>query len=106
MYKITLLVLFTGLLWPCEAQENNTFLSDFNDNPTWTESYNGVWKSVVNQPQEVNLLNTSGSSPREEDLAKIEGSKFPLEKTEIKAFSKNGKTYIRLPLEDGERIFG
>jgi alpha-glucosidase (family GH31 glycosyl hydrolase) len=106
MYKITLLVLFTGLLWPCEAQENNTFLTDFNDNPTWTESYNGVWKSVVNQPQEVNLLNTSGSSPREEALAKIEGSKFPLEKTEIKAFSKNGKTYIRLPLEDGERIFG
>ena len=39
-------------------------------------------------------------------MAKIEGSDFPLEKSEIKAFSKNGKTYIRLPLADGERIFG
>ncbi|MCK0156104.1 DUF5110 domain-containing protein [Cellulophaga sp. F20128] len=103
--KLIVLSLFIGLL-SCEQKKHHNLLTELNDSPSWTNLHNGVWKSIVNTPQEYNLLNTSGALPREEALSKIKGSDFPLEKSEIKAFSKNGKTYVRLPLEDGERIFG
>ena len=75
-------------------------------NPTWEQSYNGVWKAEVNSPSEVNLLNAAGATPRALSLNKMDKRDFPVEKSKIKAFSKNGKTYISFPLTENEEIYG
>ena len=106
MRKLVLGMILLFGLSACEQKNEIHLLTDFDDNPTWTTSHNGVWKTVINAPQEINLLNSSGASPKNEALNKLSNGKFPIDNSEIKAFSKNGKTYIRFPLEDGERIFG
>jgi len=75
-------------------------------NPEWKESFPGVWQSTINQPEDFNLLLAANKPPQVETLNKKSKQPFPVSNEEIKTFTKNGKTWLRFPLEKGEQIYG
>lgn len=72
----------------------------------WKEVAAGVWKGVVGQPEDYDLLKASGASPNLAALEKITKASFPLSQTEIEGSSKEGKTYLRFPLQKEEQLYG
>lgn len=72
----------------------------------WTSSYSGVWETKLYEVPEFNLLSVSKKEPRKEALQKLGETEFPLNKQEITSFSKNGKTFLRFPLDEEEQIYG
>ncbi len=75
-------------------------------NPVWESSFPGVWKTSVNQPGKFDLLSVACKPPRNEALNKKADIEFPVSREEITAETRNGKTYLRFPLEKGEQIYG
>ena len=94
------------VLWGCSSKETSKKVSDENSSPQWKQTYPGVWKSVVNNPSDFNLLSVAGKKPRKEAIQKIGDAPIPVERNEIKAFTKNGKTYVRFPLDKEEQLYG
>ncbi|MDB4582302.1 DUF5110 domain-containing protein [Draconibacterium sp.] len=103
MQKITYLVLIMLILFSCGKQKTITTVPS---NPVWNETFPGVWETEVNQPEDFNLLLAANKAPRSETLNKKTTQDFPIPTDEIKAFTKNGKTYLRFPLEREEQIYG
>lgn len=99
MKKVSLFALALGLYACCSAPNNS-------GNPKWEEQYSGVWKSEVGTPEQYNLLNASNSHPREEALGSKSEEQFPLDNSKIEYISKNGRTYLRFPLDKEEQIYG
>ena len=85
---VILLAVFFAFI-SCQQQ---TTVSSEELNPEWVESYPGVWKSEINKPDDFNLLSVANKIPRKETLSKKSTQKFPISSSEIKAFTKNGKT--------------
>ncbi|NOR76012.1 MAG: ABC transporter substrate-binding protein, partial [Draconibacterium sp.] len=100
-----LISIFT-LLFILYSCEKKAAISSRSFNPEWIESYPGVWKAIVNKPEEFNLLTVANKAPRGKILNKKVKQEFPISKDEIKSFTKNGKTYLRFPLEKEEQIYG
>lgn len=73
---------------------------------TWTKQASGVWVARAGQPEAVNFTGTSGVMPKLQALNAMQNVEFPLTQNEIKAVVFDGKTYLRFPLEAGEKIFG
>ena len=84
----------------------NSFIKTEPFNPEWEETFPGIWKSKVNQPEDFNLISVAKKQPRAEVLNKKSEQDFPIVKQEINTFTKNGKTYLRFPLEKEEQIYG
>ncbi len=97
----SLIIIFT--LFSCQQK---TKVSSEQINPIWSETFPGVWKSEVNKPEDFNLLTAANKAPRAETLNNKSAQEFPISTDEIKAFTKNGKTYLRFPLEKEEQIYG
>ena len=74
--------------------------------PVWTEVAPGVWKAVVGKPETYDLLKAAGSAPNKTALSKIAVAGFPLSKTDIVGTIKDGKTYLRFPLQKDEQLYG
>lgn len=72
----------------------------------WQQAAPGVWKAKIGAPQPMDLLRAAGGSPRMEALRALGDRRFPLPETECYAEKQDGKIYLRLPLDQGERIFG
>ena len=66
----------------------------------------GVWKGVVGKPEEYDLLKASGSVPNKEALSKMIAAAFPLSQNDIVRNIRDGKTYLRFPLEKEEQLYG
>lgn len=90
-----LICMFSGLL----AQAQSVPLQ-------WEPVAPGVWKATVGQPDKVDLLTTAGGSPRKEALQKLGEAPFPLPQAECSAEIKEGKVYLRFPLQEEEQLFG
>jgi alpha-D-xyloside xylohydrolase len=103
MKKTTIIYMFLFLLFSCE---NKSKISTETFNPEWNETFPGIWKAEINQPEDFNLLSVANKPPRSETLNKKPEQEFPISKEEIKTFTKNGKTYLRFPLEKNEQIYG
>jgi alpha-D-xyloside xylohydrolase len=73
---------------------------------SWTEVAPGVWKGIVGKPEEYNLLKASGNRPSKDALQKLGSTSFPLQKSEIVATLRDGKTYLQFPLQQREQLFG
>jgi alpha-D-xyloside xylohydrolase len=103
MKKIICFALFLLIFISCEKtpKYNSSEL-----NPEWEKTFPGVWKSTVNQPENFDLLTVANKPPRIETLNNKKELEFPILTNEIKAFTKNGKTYLRFPLEKEEQIYG
>lgn len=87
--------LFTCVFFTLNAQEIN-----------WTEVQPGVWKAVIGKPEAYDLLKAAGAVPNTKALAKIGNTDFPLSKQAIDFRVVDGKTYLRLPLERDEQLYG
>lgn len=96
-------IILMSFLAACNCSET------INEQPTppkWEQHYSGIWKARVNQPAAFNLLSVSSREPREEVLAKMPDVPIPVDQNKITAFTKNGKTYLRFPLDKEEQLYG
>lgn len=73
---------------------------------TWTEEFPGIWKGIFGNPDQYNLVNASGAKPQQNALSKFSPIGFPFQREEINAEIVNGKTYLRIPLQREEQIYG
>jgi len=93
--KVFIFLFFSGVFNTAVAQKL-----------TWTEVAPGVWKAIVGNPDEYDLLKAAGAEPNVDALAKIEKADFPLSQEDIIGEVQGGKTALRFPLERGEQIYG
>jgi alpha-D-xyloside xylohydrolase len=88
----------------------STFISIFNcqasDIAIWKETANGVWTITVGKPEGYNLTNELEFTPKLDVINSMGVSKIPIDKEEIKFEIRDGKTYIRFPLDSLEQIYG
>ena len=93
LFVIALIVLFS-----CQKKQSV--------HPVWENEFPGIWKSEVNKPEEFNLLSVANKTPRSKTLLEKPTRDFPIAQNEITSFTKNGKTFLRFPLEKEEQIYG
>ncbi|MGL4228512.1 MAG: TIM-barrel domain-containing protein [Tannerellaceae bacterium] len=92
-----------SLLCSCNM---NTNRDQQRGNPNWDAEFPGVWKATIAEPEEINLLNTAHALPVADRLKRKSTTNFPIDKSEITYFVKDGKTFLRFPLEKDEQIYG
>lgn len=73
---------------------------------SWSEVASGIWKVSSGSPEEYNLLSELNLSPKIEAINEIEEAELPISKEDISIEVIDNKTYIRLPLEKDEKIYG
>ena len=93
-------LLFYGLILSVASQVLNAQSS------VWSEVAPGVWKTVVGNPDKLDLFKTAGIIPALDALSKMGSDKFPLSEKEIVTKVTQGKTLLRFPLVKDEQIFG
>ena len=74
--------------------------------PEWKESASGVWEISVGKPEKLNLLSELGLHPKWDAINAMPKADLPVDRDEIRFEEVDGKTYIRFPLDKGEKIFG
>ncbi|MGF1585578.1 MAG: TIM-barrel domain-containing protein [Bacteroidales bacterium] len=74
--------------------------------PVWTEIEAGVWKTVIGNPDEFDLLKAADVNPRSRALANMGHADFPLSPEDITAQQFDLKTYLKFPLVRDEQIYG
>ncbi|MDO6436387.1 glycoside hydrolase family 31 protein [Cyclobacterium sp. 1_MG-2023] len=72
----------------------------------WENTAPGVWKGTLGEAEKYDLLTASGAVPNSTALAKLGKPLFPISKDKISGKLQDGKTYLQLPLEKGEEIYG
>ncbi len=84
------------------AQHSDAQLQQIN----WKEYAPGIWVSQLGEEQPVSLLDAAGAEPDFSALRKLPSVDFPLpgEKTQVAYI--NDETYLRMPLESSEEIYG
>ncbi len=102
-YTYLYLMLSLSLLG-CGQQKDSNFEKPFS--PEWSQEFPGVFKAVVNNPEKFNLLSVTDHPPRVEAIEDMGEAKVPVDVKEIKSFTKNGKTFLRFPLDKREQIYG
>lgn len=73
---------------------------------TWNKEASGVWKMNYGKPENVTLTSELDFIPKIQAINEMDDLDFPLDKSEIKIESVDGKTYIRFPLDEDEKIYG
>jgi alpha-glucosidase (family GH31 glycosyl hydrolase) len=72
----------------------------------WEEVAPGVWKTVIGNPDKLDLFSAAGIKPALDALSKMGREKFPVSEKDIVTNVTNGETYLRFPLAKDEQIFG
>jgi alpha-D-xyloside xylohydrolase len=80
--------------------------NSFAQNPEWKKVAPGVWKTIIGEPEEFDLLKAAGSLPLVEGLEKLSQPGFPLAEDDISYQLNDGKTFLRFPLQKNEQVFG
>ena len=73
---------------------------------SWNEKAPGVWELSVGKPEKLNLLSALHITPKTDAIQKMGHADLPVSREAICAEIIDGKTYIRFPLVQGEKIFG
>lgn len=73
---------------------------------TWKETEPGVWSAQAGDAEAYTVLGAAGITPAHSGLARMPMAPFPLDPHEIRWERRGGKTYLRFPLAEGERIYG
>ena len=99
--KNKLLTLFaTTLLCACTSVQSP------KNEIGWEKKAEGVWNLTAGKPEKVNLLSELTIKPKIETINAIKDGDLPISKDDISIEVIDGKTYIRFPLEEKEKIFG
>lgn len=72
----------------------------------WKETAAGVWTASVGTPEKVNLTSELHIQPKLEAISQMGDASLPFQPADITMQVTDGKTYLRFPLEEGEKIFG
>ena len=102
MKKIFPLFLFSLFTWAVNVQ----FARSQNQPLKWQKLSNGIWKAEAGSPENLNLLTAAGTQPKTDAINAMKPVEFPLDENELRAEISDGKTYLRFPLAEGEKIFG
>ncbi|MBT1699397.1 DUF5110 domain-containing protein [Fulvivirgaceae bacterium PWU4] len=73
---------------------------------TWTEVAPGVWKAVIGKPEAFDLFKAAAVQPNIQAISAITKSDFPFSKDLAVGTIQDRQTYLRLPLEREEQLFG
>lgn len=74
--------------------------------PEWEKVAPGVWKTIIGNPDDYNLLKAAGSQPSVGGLARMPEPGFPLSEEKVTYQLNEGKVSLRFPLLKEEQIFG
>ena len=72
----------------------------------WTAVEPGVWKGVVGTPESYSLLDVAGCKPLEKGFTRLPEVSLPPLADQITATLQDGKTYISVPLQRKEQLYG
>ena len=72
----------------------------------WTQVAPGIWKAVAGRPEDYTFLNATGASPDTAGLREMGDAPFPLDSGLATVVLSDGKTYLRLPLDTREQLYG
>lgn len=73
---------------------------------TWEQIEPGVWRTSAGTPEEYNLLSVAGCTPLSEGFSRLPETTLPAFADSIKWEIVDGKTYIRIPLDRDEQLYG
>lgn len=74
--------------------------------PRWKELASGVWQISAGTPEKLDLLSELNLHPKWDAIQTMEDAELPIDPEEIRFQLTDGKTYLRFPLDKGEKIFG
>lgn len=95
MKRQLILGLFVSLLlFPAKAQV------------VWQQVESGVWKGVIGTPEKYSLLGVSDIKPLKEGFSRLPEVELPILANEIVGIVQDGKTYLRVPLQKKEQLYG
>ncbi|MBD3627343.1 TIM-barrel domain-containing protein [Cyclobacterium sp.] len=94
-YNIYCLIFFIGFYSVSQAQEIQ-----------WESIAPGIWKGTTGIPESYDLLSAADPTTKMAAIEKLGAAPFPLDKKEVTARQKDGKTYLRFPLKREEQLFG
>lgn len=83
-----------------------TIVSFSQSTTQWKQTHPGIWKLTVGKPEKISLLKVAGIQPDGKGLSALPASSFPMDKKEIVVQQRDGKIYLRFPLQKEEQIFG
>lgn len=66
----------------------------------------GIWTMQVGKPEKLTLLSELNIQPKWEAINSIEDADIPIDLNDVQIEIEDHKTYLRFPLEKGEKIFG
>ena len=72
----------------------------------WEEVTPGIWKTIVGNPDDFNLLTAAGVSPKLDGLRKMPAGVFPLDPSQLVLEVTENQTQLRFPLRRDEQLFG
>ena len=85
---------------------SSVFIFSIQAQIQWKQVESGVWKGVVGIPEEYSLLQVSGVSPLKEGFSRLPEVELPVLATEIEGNVRDSKTYLSIPLQRNEQLYG
>lgn len=70
------------------------------------KEYSGIWHITSGKPEKLNLLSELGLNPKSDVINQMEDVSLPIDVKDLIIEHVDNKTYIRFPLDKGEKIFG
>lgn len=66
----------------------------------------GVWKGTTGKPEKYDLLKASGVQPNATAIRQLPNTPFPFNFADVVSEIRDGKTFLRFPLQKEEQLFG
>lgn len=72
----------------------------------WEQVEQGIWKGTIGTPESYSLLKASGAQPLKEGFSRLPEVALPALSSNIIGTIQDGKTYLSIPLEKKEQLYG
>jgi alpha-D-xyloside xylohydrolase len=76
------------------------------DSISWKEIEPGVWSGQVGEVDPFTFRTTAGGTPKTDALSRLGATPFPFANDATRGETSNGRTSVRLPLQNHEKIYG
>ncbi len=99
-----LLFCVLGLLFSsCSTDQSKSATSGSIE---FAEIHSGIFSASIGQPEEISFLSVTNPNPKVEAINSLPDGDLPAFEEELTYRVENGKTYLRIPLERNEKIYG